>query len=541
MGHPLQKLKTIWAKPAVRWLCGYLLVLLCGVGLVYYWRVAYSLGEGMPGFAGITTLIVCGGFTLIYLLVFLSAHFIKQSLPLKSAVLIFLAGLCFVFANPPMQAPDENTHFLRAYSIGSGQFLFDENEQYPNDVGLLIRDFPSTYINRVSGRKLAPGDATIAEAFQRYSADMKAGETAQNPNTPVQQLLLYLPQAAGVAVGRLFGADALACMYLARAVNLLFYAALCGYAVSVIRRFSAVLIALAISPISLFMAGSCSSDGLFMGMTWVIIALCLSDAVTKKRLIALALCFGTTFHAKYTTLALLPLLLLLPFEARPRKGKKPLSVAVQRWGVLGICVAAGALVYTVLTWYTALASNYGRVPYADSGINPSEQLAFIFSNLPRYFAVLLYSLYRSNAYLFEIGIFGGLDMTVPFVNCFAPLLLLFAAAVSAFEGAREKLRTALVFLATAVLLYGFTYTGMYLTSTPVSLPEINGVQVRYLLGALFALFALASMLMGRTMALQDPRKGAPQKTHPAWRVAHYSFCFALISALLLFQSYYIGA
>lgn len=114
-------------------------------------------------------------------------------------------------------------------------------------------------------------------------------------------------------------------------------------------------------------------------------------------------------------------------------------------------------------------------------------------------------------------------MTVPFVSYFAPLFLLFASGVSALEGAREKLRTAWVFLATAVLMYGFTYTGMYLTSTPVSLPEINGVQTRYLLGALFALFALASMLMGRTMALQNLRPGLPQKTPPAWRVLHYGF------------------
>ena len=61
-----------------------------------------------------------------------------------------------------------------------------------------------------------------------------------------------------------------------------------------------------------------------------------------------------------------------------------------------------------------------------------------------------------------------MDMTVPFVSYFAPLFLLFASGVSALEGAREKLRTAWVFLATAVLMYGFTYTGMYLTSTPVS-------------------------------------------------------------------------
>ena len=237
---------------------------------------------------------------------------------------------------------------------------------------------------------------------------------------------------------------------------------------------------------------------------------------------------------------LLPLLLLLPFEQKPRKGKKALSAAAQRWGVLAVCLAAGVIIYALLTGYTALASNYGRVPYADTGVDPGRQLAFVFSNLPRYLAVLLYSVYRDKANLFTIGNFGWMDMTVPFVSYFAPLFLLFASGVSALEGAREKLRTAWVFLATAVLMYGFTYTGMYLTSTPVSLPEINGVQTRYLLGALFALFALASMLMGRTMALQNLRPGLPQKTPPAWRVLHYGFCFALVSALLLFQAYYIG-
>lgn len=540
MAELTKKCKRLWTKPGIRWLCGYFFVLLCGVGLVYYWRVAYSLGAGMPGFAAATTLIICGGFSAVYLLVFLAAHFLKQNLALKTAVLVFLAGLCFVFANPPMQAPDETMHFLRAYAVGSGQFLFDEKQQFPNDVNLLVRDFPGAYINGVSGEKLAPDDPTIADAFARYSADKAAGAVAPGAFTPVQQLVPYFPQALGVAVGRLFGADALACMYLARAANLLCYAVLCGYAAAVIRRFSAVLIALAISPVSLFMAGSCSSDGLFMGLTWIFIALCLSDVVTKKRLAVLALCFGLTFHAKYTTLALLPLLLLLPFEQKPRKGKKALSAAAQRWGVLAVCLAAGVIIYALLTGYTALASNYGRVPYADTGVDPGRQLAFVFSNLPRYLAVLLYSVYRDKANLFTIGNFGWMDMTVPFVSYFAPLFLLFASGVSALEGAREKLRTAWVFLATAVLMYGFTYTGMYLTSTPVSLPEINGVQTRYLLGVLFALFALASMLMGRTMALQNLRPGLPQKTPPAWRVLHYGFCFALVSALLLFQAYYIG-
>ena len=50
------------------------------------------------------------------------------------------------------------------------------------------------------------------------------------------------------------------------------------------------------------------------------------------------------------------------------------------------------IIYALLTGYTALASNYGRVPYADTGVDPGRPLAFVFSNLPRYLAVLLLSL-----------------------------------------------------------------------------------------------------------------------------------------------------
>ena len=253
-------------------------------------------------------------------------------------------------------------------------------------------------------------------------------------------------------------------------------------------------------------------------------------------------CFAGAHPALYL---LLPLLLLLPFEQKPRKGKKALSAAAQRWGVLAVCLAAGVIIYALLTGYTALASNYGRVPYANTGVDPGRQLAFVFSNLPRYLAVLLYSVYRDKANLFTIGNFGWMDMTVPFVSYFAPLFLLFASGVSALEGAREKLRTAWVFLATAVLMYGFTYTGMYLTSTPVSLPEINGVQTRYLLGALFALAPAQDAFLQAFAALELP--GVALTVQPVTQgetrgvqMLHYGFCFALVSALLLFQAYYIG-
>ena len=531
MDKALQKLKSLWGRAWVRWALGYLFVLLCGVGVVYYWRVAYGLDSLSPWVA---TAVVCGGFSAVYAVVFLIAHFVRQNLALKASLLVLVAGLCFVFANPPLQAPDENMHFLRAYSIGSGNFLFEQNEDYPDDVDLLIQDFPGLYNHEL----IATGQATMADGFARYRSHLQQGATAPNAATLIQQLVPYLAQAPAIAAARLFGGDALACMYAARAGNLLLYAALCYVAFRAAKRFLPILITLAISPIALFTAGSCSADGLLLGLTWVFIGFCFSDRLSRGQVAALAVSFGLMVFAKYTPVAMLPLVALIPQPEGLRAGRG--KTARSRWLVAAACLAGAALVYALLTAYTGFASNYGALPYADTGVRPGEQLRFILSNPPRYLAVFLYSLYRDKANLSMLGNFGWMDMNVPFVSVVSPLVLLFSAGMSALEGAREKPRTGWACALTAALLYAFTYAGMYLTSTPVSLPEINGVQSRYLLGAFFALLVLAAMLLGRTMALDKLRPGQPQKTPPAWRMLHLAFCFSLVSALLLFQSYYIG-
>lgn len=526
----------LWEKSWVRWLCGYPVGLFGGVVLVYYWRVIYALGEDAPGSAAIVMAAVCGVFSLVYLLAFLSAHFLRQSLALKTAVLIVLAGLFFVFANPPLQAPDEQVHFLRAYSIGSGNFLFDQQEDYPDDVDLLMRYFNGAVAHTQEGG--------LAAGYRNYARDVTEGATAQNAATQVQQLVPYLPQAAGIALGRMLGADAMTCMWLARITNLIAYAAMCGAALWFAKRFTAILIAVMMCPITLFIVASCSSDSIFLGLCWIFIGICLSDAVTPKGLAVLVLSFGITFYAKNTTLALLPLLALLPFEAQGRVWivrKKQLPAAARRACALGVVLMGGLLVSWLLNGYTALASNYGSFEYFDPNIDPAAQARFIFSNLPRYAVVFCYTLYRDNFCLFSMGHFGRLDVKIELVNLLSPLILLFAAGCSAHEGVRAARKTGWAMGASAALLYAFTYTGMYLTCTPVTLPEINGVQTRYLLPAFFALLVLAAMGMGRTMALQELRCEKPQKTPPAWRVLHLSFLWAVISAVLLFQRYYIEA
>ncbi len=533
MAKQKERLARLWGKAWVRWLCGYLAVLFCGVGLVYYWRVIYKLGEGTPGFAATTTLIICGGFTAVFLLVLLAAHFLKQKLWLKTAVLLAIAGLCFVFANPPLQAPDETDHFVRAYAIGSGHWDFDEQETYPDDVHALVRYF--------NGSAAHAGEGGLLGSFARYKASLEKKDVHTGAFSNALQIVAYLPQAVGVAIGRLFSARAMACMYLARCANVLLYAAACGLAVQFARRFQPILIAVMMNPLALFIAGSCSPDGLFLSLSWVFIGICLSDGITARRLALLSVSFGLAFYSKFTALALLPLIFLLPYQPERLRFGKRLRPLFWRLMLIAVCLFAAVVSYAVQSGYVSLFSNYKPMAYFDPNIDPARQVRFIFSNPARYAAVFCYTLYRDQFSLFTLGKFGQLDVDIPLIDCLSPLVLLFAAGCASLEGARETKRTGWSMGGSAALLYAFTYTGMYLTCTPATLPEINGVQSRYLLTGFFALLVLAAMLMGRTMALHDLRSGKPQKTPPAWRVLHLTFLYAVACALLLFQRYYIGA
>lgn len=523
-------------RSALFWGLGYLFVLLCGAGLVYYWRLIYGFNYFTTAAA---TLLVCAFFSAMYAVVFATARFVPQSLPIKAGLLIFFAGLCFTAANPPLQAPDETMHFVRAYALGSGDFTFDKNRDYPKDVDALVQAFPGFYYSEL----VATEKRSMPQGFELYY-DLLSGEEPmrEQASTLTQQFLYYLPQAGGIALGRLFGADALVCMYLARAVNLLVYAFFCALAVYCASSFVPLLIALAASPPALFIVSSCSPDALFLGACWLFIGICLSDCFSKKRAAALVVCFALMYCTKNTAIAMLPMIALVPQpQGLSSRWNKLTEKSWRYQTALGaVCLAAALILFQALSLYTSLVSNYGRVEYALEGIDGGAQLAFILSNPIRYIAVFLYSLYRDKANLFSSGAFGWMDLVEPFVNYFTPLVWMFAAALCARDGAKRGMKTAWVMLICALGMYAVTYTGLYLTSTPVTLREINGVQTRYMMTGFFALFALAAILIGRSDVLQDTQRQHTAKTPPAWRMLHFSYCFAVVCAILLFQNYYIG-
>ena len=107
---------TAKKRRAALWALCTALAVLCAVAVTYYWRVfyAYTAVPAVPLALCAAALALCGA-VAVWACVYLCRSFAA-----RAALAILLCGALFCFANPPMQAPDESTHFLRANAISMG-------------------------------------------------------------------------------------------------------------------------------------------------------------------------------------------------------------------------------------------------------------------------------------------------------------------------------------------------------------------------------------------------------------------------------------
>ncbi len=258
----------------MRWGLAVLCAAVCGVLWAYYWRVFFGLDNRVSppgGHAG-----VCGLSGSMSAGRVLCAAVCKKGFAAKGAVCIFLCGLLFVFANPPLQTPDEADHYLRTYAISTGHFDFDASRTYPDDVAYLLEAFPGAWVNAHTSAGVGTDPDTGAEkayntagyALKQYGKDGAVQSMADSfalylahdvrdsvpdpVSEPVSFLVIpFLPGAVGMALARLLGFGALGSLYGGRIVNLLAYTLLCALALAKAERYRPAFAAIMLLPMSL--------------------------------------------------------------------------------------------------------------------------------------------------------------------------------------------------------------------------------------------------------------------------------------------------
>ena len=559
-------------------IAGFLAVEALAVLLVYYWRVFYYLDARQVSPLGLTA-GVGAVFGLIYLVLVGVFHRWKD-LPRRAAVCIFLAGLVVCYANPPMQTPDETSHFLRSWRISEDVFVFDAERTYPEDVSRLMEAFPGAWVSAHTSQGVRPAAPdkpapttdpvtpaergrdvlTTGEGWAAYSTKGYAlkqygpdgavrgpsdgfaryyGGQLMTPPTPVEPvkeplnfaIFPYFATASGIALARLVGFGALGCFYAGRIANLLVYTLLCWAALRRLPRLRPIFLVVMLLPMSLYMAASYNYDAIVLGCYYLAATFFFQKEWHNRD----AVVFCATFLVMNTIKPWLNLLWLAVLLFVPKDGWQ---VRLRRWQVVVLCIAGAVLASRFVDWYgAAFRYNYGTIGrQLGETVDQVGQLKFVLSNPLRYLAVLAGTLYENDWFLGQLGVFGALDLPIGMVNLLSPVLLALGAALSV-SGAKAK--TVRPLEPAGLGLWGLVYlagalTAMYITWTPVGMVRVVGFQARYLLPTFLVWGAAAAQGLSHCLTLRtDPER--------AERMALYlSMGLALLGGVLLLQHYFIG-
>lgn len=516
--------RKISLTPTLKWVLGYIASLLCAIGLGYFWRVFFAYNK-ISSLA--LTLLLCAFQSVIFICIFAISHFVK-SFDLRAAIAVFLLGTVFVFVTPPLQVPDENVYFMRAYSMSEGHFDFDAEREYPNDVNNLLSHFSFAWVKAHNHNPITHTEG-VADAIIDYHNNIAEGTQYSVVKEPVMFMILpFIPQAVGIFIAKLLGFTALGAMYGGRLVNLLFYTVCCYFAFKNCKRYKSVFVAVALLPLCLFIAGSNSYDAGLLGLSYFVISYYCKDKITDKDMLLFYAAFAYLCAVKANNLLFLVFPLCLPPTAWKCKYKKWQSVLLA-------LASAGALMLCFEAYSRAFMHNYGTIARMIDGVAPMEQLKFVFSNIPRFCAITLGTLYENSFFVFDMGKFGNIDLILPLVSGGSVVMLMLSASLSVHEKSTLNTKSSLGLFGISCTYIASVLAAMYITYTPLYMAKIIGIQPRYFLPAFLMLTILLCALLSRVMYVK-------RETYKSAELLCLccASAFALFSVISIFQSYYIG-
>ena len=517
----LNKLNNIKQKPVLVYSMGCLLLFAVSFLFTYYLRVIYS-----PAWMGQIkwSLIIFGCFFALAVCWFAAAKLKDKNMPLFMAVLLFVLGMVWVYATPPNQVPDEYTHYLRSYQMAQGQWGFDEKHVFPDDVNSFVQHFPLAHNN---GYPAKEGN-TVYNRFVEYYDALEKGEKAPNAGIIIFQVVPYMPGALGIFLARIMGFGALGTFYANRIANMAFFCICAYFALGMAGKFRTIMFCLMSLPLMCFMYASANSDSFLFALMFLMFATVLSQEFDGKKAIIFAVCFAILTTCKMSYVVFLPLIFCIPKEKWQVEFR---NKKINRLIYLVFAVLVFFLFYQGMGLYVSAFSNYGVIPRTMADSNPMEQLIFVIKNPLRYAAVFVDTLKNNAFFLFSGGSLGWLDVNLPLINYLTPVIVLLCCVKQAEVFDKKDMGKTAMFFICGILTYGVALTGLYLSWTPVTLPQIIGLQMRYVYPA----FMGFCMVIGQYFSTRTARNVKNTDTS----CVRTNYIFSILAVVLMLIVYYL--
>jgi hypothetical protein len=398
------------------------------------------------------------------------------SLPSLHLLLAAPATALLVVLVPPMQSPDETIHLCRAGTLSRGAFasVVDEHGRVGGYVDTGLWWFAPHFLDVFSG----PRAKMTWHRFERARSLHWFGTLTfcEQPGLNYGPIS-YLPQALGLALGRVFGCSILASYYLARLFAATAGLALGNVALRLMTRGRLLAFVVLVLPMTLFQLASTSQDALQIPGTVLAIALATrllsSDHERSSRAPWSVAALTVALAMGRPPIAPLALLVLAP---------PPPGDAVERrraWRHrIGAVVACGIV---LAAWLAAVTPGYHETRRPNR-VDVAQQWAGLREHPVRFASVVATSLAVNRVRWARqgVGMIGWLDTPLP--NRFYELawvVLVAAVLVDPFRRTRTDLVTRGLYLAVFASTSACILLALYLIWSNVGAMSIRGVQGRY--------------------------------------------------------------
>lgn len=419
--------------------------------------------------------------------------------------LSLIFGMLLVFLVAPFQTPDEGSHFKKAYAMSKGQiFPTYKDNVYGFDLPVNMVSYIADCTKNMGDRdaKVNYSDIVISD---RLSADYGV-TTHSNFSTADTNPFAHIVQAIGIIIGKIFwrltrdsNGSAVYLLYFARLANLVFYIVIVAWAIKIVPILKKTICAIALMPMSLSLAASCSYDSLLISLTCLSFAYIMNILLKKedwvinnKTMIAMILMAFIMFAIK-PYCALIYLLLFLTPKGKFRDNKDYIKkIFIFAGAVLGlyiVCRIPGIINATKIT--------------TSSGIdNAALQRELVLSSPFNFIKLVFNNMYLQRDFYLAttVGVLGLIDTYLPTAVTVIYLIFVFSLAIIEISCSEYKidifvkLTTAFIII---VSLIGISYI-MYVSWTSnladygVGSEIISGIQGRYFIPLLIPIWIIFS-------------------------------------------------
>jgi len=390
-------------------------------------------------------------------------------------------GLIMVFVMPPFTAPDETSHFARAYQVSQGVLV---GTTINGETGGYL-PFNNDLNNCTSILTMSKCPDLNQKVDLNETAFVRVSASAYSP-------IVYIPQMVGIDIGKVAYPSIYVLSTLGRIFNLLAYTLMFYVAIRIARFGEWVYVVVGLFPVAIQQAASLSGDVMTIGLCVIWIAIIgnlflSSDKIDKRQSIVLILLAIGLALTKQTDIILAASVLLLPKRVFNNTKQKVLFIiavlftallAVGLWSLvlhnihftysyyLGDTVSqAGqlkAMLHHPSTFIVALFHEYVFEGFHSNGVSPD----FLITSLHSVFSSFSYKLPLLFCILGYVGLLVALLHNDRYET-----------AVNKFKMNRLAIAQTIAFLLSLLAIAG----ALYLNWSPVGSRFIYGVQGRYFL------------------------------------------------------------